>query len=144
MKYLAITLSLLFVLSCNNTPKQEKETSPKKELEMYQASEMAELMNVMYAKNLKLKQAIISGKDIGEFSEDILKLHSAKMTKGFERTEAFQNFSKLFISVEKELYNSTSTTSPKERFNAMVGVCISCHKTECAGPIPRIKKLIIK
>lgn len=144
MKYLAfIALSILLVLGCESS---EKKSQPKakKELIMYQASEMANLMNDMYTYNQEVKQNIIDGKPLGEFPEEFLSIHTAIMTKANGRNENFENFSKLFINVERELYNAESTVPVKDRFNNAVGVCISCHQTECTGPIPRIKKLLIK
>ncbi len=112
--------------------------------DMYVPSEMANLMNEMYAYNLTVKQQIIDGKQPTEFPLEFLKIHSAEFTKGKGRNETFDSFSKLFIEAEKEIYNTESEIDLKDRFNNSVNLCISCHQTECTGPIPRIKKLLIK
>ncbi|HLT53165.1 MAG TPA: hypothetical protein VKZ97_04725 [Flavobacteriaceae bacterium] len=112
--------------------------------DMYVPSEMANLMNEMYAYNLKVKQEILDGKQPTEFPLEFLKIHSAEFTKGKGRNDTFESFSKLFIEAEKEIYNPDSEIDLKERFNNSVNLCISCHQTECTGPIPRIKKLLIQ
>ena len=72
------------------------------------------------------------------------KIHTAELSDFKKRNETFESFSKLFIQAEKELYNPNSEVSETDRFNTVVNLCISCHQTECTGPIPRIKKLLIK
>ena len=146
MKYLVlIGLCLVLVLGC----RQEEETlktTQKKEIvyDMYEPSEMADLMNQMYAHNLKVKNDILSGTIPSEFPLDFLKIHSAEMSEFKERNEIFKSFSKLFIEAEKEIYNTESPVPLEDRFNRTVNLCISCHQTECTGPIPRIKKLLIQ
>ena len=146
MKYLVlIGLCLVLVLGC----RQEEETlktAQKKEIlyDMYEPSEMADLMNQMYAHNLKVKNDILSGTIPSEFPLDFLKIHSAEMSEFKERNEIFKSFSKLFIEAEKEIYNTESPVPLEDRFNRTVNLCISCHQTECTGPIPRIKKLLIQ
>ncbi|WP_452228915.1 MULTISPECIES: hypothetical protein [unclassified Lacinutrix] len=111
---------------------------------MYESSEMAILMNEMYAHNLKIKKEIIAGEIPTEFPLDFLKIHTAELSDFKSRSERFQAFSTLFVSAEKEVFNTDSKTPIEDRFNNAVGLCISCHQTECTGPIPRIKKLLIK
>ena len=53
MKYLVVVFSVLF-LSCNSNKSEEKKGScekPKEEFQMYEASEMATLMEQMYVHN---------------------------------------------------------------------------------------------
>lgn len=148
MKSLLSYFSLVFLLvSCNDTEEKAiPETSEKKEIvyDMYEPSEMANLMNQMYAHNVGVKNAIIAGEGISEFPLDFLKIHTAELSDFKKRNETFESFSKLFIQAEKDLYNPDLERSETDRFNTVVNLCISCHQTECTGPIPRIKKLLIK
>ena len=48
-----------------------------------------------------------------------------------------------YIDNVRAIYDSTSTIPLKNRYNNAINSCISCHTTECTGPIPRIKKLLI-
>src|SRR5690606_41193677 len=102
---------------------------------MYQPSEMANLMNQMFAQNLQIKKAILEGNIPSEFPLDFLKIHTAELSEFKSRNETFQSFSKLFIESEKEIFNTESQVPLKERYNNTINLCISCHQTECTGPI---------
>ncbi len=145
MKQLFYLLILLVFIACNDK-KEQVETTEKAEkvYDMYTPSEMANLMNEMYAYNQQLKQDIIDGKIPTEFPEKFLNIHTAQLSDFKSRNVTFKSFSNLYIEAEKEIFNINSKVPLETRFNNAVGVCISCHTTECTGPIPRIKKLIIK
>ena len=146
MKYLfLLLLSACLFLGCQEKT-ESNETIEKEKIvyDMYEPSEMANLMNQMYAHNVEVKNDILAGNLPTEFPLDFLKIHSAEMSEFKDRNQIFQSFSKLFIDAEKEIYNTESTVPLEERFNRAVNLCISCHTTECTGPIPRIKKLLIK
>ncbi len=138
MRRSLIILILIFLLfSCK---KEEKKNT---ELIMYKQSEMAALMNTMYYINLDLKKNILEGKTPNSFPERYLKIHTATLTDSTDRTEGFKELSKLYIQNMKRVYTS-SKDSLKTTFNQAVNSCIACHQTTCTGPIPRIKKLLIK
>jgi hypothetical protein len=137
-------LVLIFFSSCNNT---EKETSKGKEAlvyDMYKPSEMSLLMNDMYVYNLKMKQDIIDGKTPTEFPSNFLNIYTAELSEFKSRNEVFQGFSTLFIETQKEVFNPHASLNITERYNNTINLCISCHTKECTGPIPKIKKLLIK
>lgn len=139
MKYsiIILVLSLVF-FSCKKEKKQFKE-----ELIMYQSSEMASLMNVMYEGNTTIKQKIMRGDSIGEFPSAYLNIHSAVLTDPADRNASFEVFSKRYIENMKQVYTGAKD-SLKQNFNQAINSCIACHQTTCTGPIPRIKKLLIK
>ncbi|MBU2940245.1 hypothetical protein KO494_11920 [Lacinutrix sp. C3R15] len=143
MKQVLLFFCFTVLLSCTSKTKQE-ETTTKKVYDMYEPSEMAILMNQMYAHNLKIKNEIIAGKIPTEFPTDFLNIHIAELSDFKSRNQNFQSFSTLFVAAEKEIFNSESTIAIEDRFNNAVNVCVSCHQTECTGPIPRIKKLLIQ
>ncbi|MGB1308922.1 MAG: hypothetical protein ACPG6B_08440 [Oceanihabitans sp.] len=143
MKNFLCILSVLLFFGCKE--KQDtKASSDKMVYDMYEPSEMAILMNQMYADNLKIKKEILAGEIPKEFPIDFLKIHTADLSDFKARNEKFKTFSTLFINAEKEIFNPNANLPIKDRFNNAVGICISCHQTECTGPIPRIKKLLIK
>lgn len=143
MKKLFWLCSISFLLACSEKAKQEPKN---KEIvyDMYEPSEMATLMNQMYEANLALKKEIEAGNTPTEFPKDFLKIHTAELSNFKSRNEKFKAYSQLFITTEKEIFNTNSTLDTKERFNNTINVCVSCHQTECTGPIPKIKKLFIK
>ncbi|WP_428740685.1 hypothetical protein [Tenacibaculum sp.] len=132
-----LLMSLLF-FSCKKEKKQ-----PKEELIMYQSSEMAALMNAMYEGNMTIKNKILKGETIGSFPENYLNIHNAVLTDPADRNASFEAFSKLYIQNMQQVY-AGSKDSLKENFNKAINSCVACHQTTCTGPIPRIKKLIIK
>jgi cytochrome c553 len=137
--YLLILLTLV-LLGCKNTQEEPKE---KEELRMAERSEMALLMNEMYAFNESIKQQIIEGTLSTSYPEKFDNIHSAVLTNPTARDLNFESFSKLFLEAQKQIFES-----PQEelitRYNNAINACISCHNVKCVGPIPRIKKLLIE
>jgi len=144
MKHIFYLLVFALFFSCDNSSNEETKESKKIVYDMYESSEMALLMNQMFEYNLKVKEEILKGEIPTEFPIDFLKIHTAEMSEFKSRNETFQSFSKVFIETERQIFDENSTVDIKNRFNNAVNVCISCHQTECTGPIPRIQKLLIK
>lgn len=142
-----ITLVLaLTIFSCQKKEekKAEQENVPKqeKQLEMYQMSEMAALMEQMYVDNQRLKERIKKGEAIGEFPEHFLKIHTAKFTDETDNDAFFKIKAEEYIAAQRLIYSDPQNAV--KHFNAGVNACLDCHKEKCGGPIPRIKKLFIK
>lgn len=114
------------------------------EYDMYEPSEMANFMNMMYAYNLQLKAQIIAGETPSTTPIDLLKLHSAEMTNGKSRSQNWQSFVNVFIDSQEAVVDTLSNAEIKDRYNLAINNCLGCHKTECTGPIPKIKKLLIQ
>ena len=148
MKVFLECLVVFLFLSCNSSEKVENKvtiTDGTKTYDVYQASEMSTLMKGMYAYNMQLKTDIEAGNELsGEFPEEFLKIHSAELSETKLRNETFQYFSVKFIDVQRQVFKQDSMLSVKERYNSSINMCLSCHKTECTGPMPKIKKLLIK
>ena len=136
-------LLLVFTLVLLGCKKSQEEPEEKQALIMAERSEMALLMNEMYAFNESIKQQIIDGTLSTCYPEKFDNIHSAVLTNPSARDLNFESFSKLFLEAQKELFES-----PQEelitRYNKAINACISCHNVKCIGPIPRIKKLLIK
>lgn len=145
-KYLSLFLFSFLILSgCKNEEKVEEDSKQKTvEYDMYQPSEMANFMNAMYAYNLQLKQQIIEGDKPVNFPLDLMKLHSAGMSNGKGRTPVWNSFVNVFIESQQAVADTLSNLEIKERYNTAINNCLGCHKTECVGPIPKIKKLLIQ
>ena len=110
---------------------------------MYQPSEMTELMREMYFFQEKSKKQIENGELPLDFPEKFKKIHTAELSDQFEHDKSFQNFTNLYFKNIDRLNNSTKESAKKD-FNIAIRSCIACHQTTCTGPIPRIKKLLIK
>jgi len=141
MKY-TLVLFLLVLMGCaQKEAKQECKSPKKKALTMYKMSEMAALMEQMYAENQQLKARILKGEKIGEFPNHFLKIHQAIMTDSTENDAFFKEQAQLFIAAQAQIYKDPKNA--QAHFNAGVDACIQCHQVKCAGPISRIKKLYI-
>lgn len=143
MKYFVLFLSVLFI-SCNHNKTEEENSTcekPKADFEMYEASEMATLMEQMYVHNKQLREKIIKKDSLSEMPKYFLKISEATMTKEKDRDDFFNTKSGFFLKTQSEIYDSKNS---KESFNTMVDACISCHEVKCGGPIARIKTLYIK
>ena len=98
----------------------------------------------MYDYNVTVRQRILEGEKLDVFPSNFLNIHSAELSDFKSRNETFEGFSKLFIQKEKEIFDTNSSIDVKQRFNSAINLCIACHKTECTGPIPKIRKLLIQ
>lgn len=144
-KVFAFAVMLLLCFSCKNeTEHKPVEEEKKQELIMYQPSEMASLMNGMYAYNLQIRQQIIDGETPVSMPLDLMKLHSADMSNGHARTAVWNSKIDGFIEAQQTIVDTLSNIELKQRYNAAISNCLACHKTECTGPIPKIKKLLIQ
>lgn len=131
-----------FAFSC----KEEKASEPKPEKEpliMVEQSEMALLMNEMFAFNESIKQQVLTGELTNSYPQHFDKIHSAVLTDPSVRDADFETKSNLFIDAEKAIFEGTPDDT-KARYNNAINACISCHNETCVGPIPRIKKLLLK
>ena len=138
---------LVFFCNCNSSEKAEKKvtiTDGKSLYKVYQPSEMSSLMKGMYAYNEQIKNDIEAGKAPSEFPKEFLNIHSAQLSETKSRTDNFNLYSNRFIEAQQLVFIEDTTTPVSQRYNNAIGMCISCHKTECTGPIPKIKKLLIK
>lgn len=140
MRYAGFLLIFLLLFSCNS--KQEA-TRESEKLVMAPRSEMALLMNDMFAFNESIKSQVISGELNNSFPIHFNKIETAELTDPTDRNSSFESFSKEFIDKTKLLFEDHDSEL-KTRYNDVVNACISCHQTTCLGPIPRIKKLLIK
>ena len=139
-KYLIVVFFLLTIIGCKNNPSQQTE---KKEFVMAETSEMSLLMNEMYAYNESIKQQIIHGNLNNNYPERFDHIHAAVLTRPSVRDSLFESFSKDFIEAQKLVFESPQDELTT-RYNNSINACISCHNVKCVGPIPRIKKLLIK
>lgn len=144
-KTILLVLLSAFAVSCNKQNKADETNTAKdtvsSDFKMYEMSEMAALMEQMYAYNTQLKERIVNNQDLGVYPMAFDKIHTATLTESADRDVFFNEQAALFIEAQKAIY--ADTVSAKENFNKMVNQCLECHAKKCGGPIPRIKKLYI-
>ncbi len=143
-------LCLLMFVRCQDAKPTEQTTDEvtvtnpeKSSFEMYDVSEMAALMERMYADNKRIKEKIEQGEtEFGNLPEEYLQIYAAKFTDPSDLDDFFTEHAKLFLETQELVY--TDSKNAKANFNKMVDSCIECHYKKCSGPIERIKKLYIK
>jgi len=141
MKFSLILSALVLLVSCSNSTKTAEQE--KKRYEVKKPSEMALHMNFMYAYNEGLKKQIEAGEMPADFPQEFLNIHTAVLTDSTGRNETFKKYAVAFVEETRTIFDTLSSVPLTKRYNNAIGMCITCHKTECVGPIPRIKKLII-
>lgn len=108
---------------------------------MAKSSEMANLMNEMYAYNEAIKQQILKGELKSTYPERFNNIHTAVLTDNNDRDD-FLKLTLRLLQSEAAIFNS-SQDSLIHSYNNAINACITCHTKKCTGPIPRIKKLLI-
>jgi hypothetical protein len=146
-KYIILLLIITF-FSCQNKEKQQvikygsNTCTKKKRFEMYEMSEMASLMEQMYAYNSQLRDRVLNGDTLGKYPQFFNKIFTAKFTTPSDNDAFFIENANNYIATQKSIYSDSN--NKKENFNKVVNACIACHQGKCGGPIPRIKKLYLK
>jgi len=132
-------------MACNNKAEEKKEEDIIKKdepFQLYQMSEMASFMESMYADHQRIKGEIMAGKKVDTLNYNLSKLFYARMTDSTDLDAEYEKMAKLYVEYENQLLNDS--LHQKENYNNAVNMCISCHQIKCTGPIPRIKKLLIR
>ena len=140
IKNIALFITCLLFASCQIDGKKENASE---EPLMYQPTEMALLMRKMYEVNNVVKKQIINKDSILPFPEEFSNIHTAVLTDPTERNSEFDSLADLYLTYQKDLFN-TVNDSTVYYFNKSVNTCITCHETRCVGPLPKIKKLLIR
>ena len=140
IKNIALFIICLLFASCQIDGKKENASE---EPLMYQPTEMALLMRKMYEVNNVVKKQIINKDSILPFPEEFSNIHTAVLTDPTERNSEFDSLADLYLTYQKDLFN-TVNDSTVYYFNKSVNTCITCHETRCVGPLPKIKKLLIR
>lgn len=148
-KILFAVLGCCFLISCQEKVAEQKDISvidskdslKDTKFQMYEMSEMASLMEQMFAYNTQLKERVLNNEDLETYPLFFENLHTANFTDPSDNDVFFQEHAYQFIEAQKAIYEEATDT--KSKFNEMVQQCLACHAKKCGGPIPRIKKLLI-
>ncbi|PQJ22839.1 hypothetical protein [Tenacibaculum sp. SG-28] len=134
-RYLLVFLGS-FLCACASENKNTKE------FVYAEPSEMAVLMQQMFAKMQETKENVMHQKDIGPFPDYIKNIHSATLTNATFKSSDFRKLSDTYVQYMVKTYTGEKSQR-KENFNTAVNSCVQCHEIFCRGPIPKIKKLWI-
>ena len=105
-------------------------------------SELALLMRKMEKHWKGTKKIIEEGKDIKDLP-DFSNIFTATPTDESMTMDDLHGFAENYLQQIKALGNAKGEAQ-KAAYNNIINGCIMCHENSCSGPIPRIKKLLIK
>ena len=94
-KVIAVFCSIAFFTSCQQKNEKTETVSvtdtvkKKSNFQMYEMSEMATLMEQMYAYNTQLRERIINNEQLGNYPVAFDKLHTAILTDASDRDSFF-------------------------------------------------------
>jgi len=112
----------------------------KKKPLMYKPSPMAMLMEQMYAEHQAVRAKVNKAKPLGKFPGYYNQIKRASLTDPSDRDAFFEQKSTEYLGAEMTLYNNPTIA----HYNEAIQACLVCHAEKCGGPVPRIKKLLIK
>lgn len=145
-KIIGCFIGASFFIACNSekvVEPTEASDSEKKELIMYEDSELALLMRKMYKDNLEIRSQIIDGKIPESFPQDFYTIHTAVPTDPKSSNGTFKSLAKLYLENMAEITEAQDEKTAKVAYNTMISTCASCHQIYCQGPLPKIRKMII-
>lgn len=146
-KFLILLFTAAIMFSCQKKNSEalkvvsNDSVGKKSNFQMYEMSELALLMEQMYAYNQQLRSRIIDKDSLGQFPEKFENIHTAIMTDSSDNDTFYQEQAAKYIIAQKAIYANPDLA--QEKFNQMVESCLACHAKKCGGPVPRIKKLFI-
>ncbi len=146
MKNFVFMLILLSIFAAcaneNNNPnsssKNKKETTAP--LNPNGDSELALLMRKMEQHWKDTKKDLEAGKEITDIP-DFSNLFTATPTDDQMTMDDLHGFAVSYLQQIKALEDAEDQ---KAAYNNIINGCITCHDNSCSGPIPRIKKLLIR
>lgn len=140
--------------ACQQSPssssQQEQEadssssSSSAKEMEMYQASELAQLMRKMYEDNLALRDTILQGEVPQSFPRDFERIHTAAATDDENQEATFKALAQEYLRHYDSLQEASNPAAARISYNGMIQTCASCHQQYCRGPLAKINRMRIK
>jgi len=126
----------------NTATKETGVTNPIAPLNPNGDSELALLMRKMEKQWQDTKKNLEAGQTIHDVP-DFHDLLSATPTDESMTMDGFKGYATSYLNKIKALQN-TKGSQQKTAYNNVINGCILCHENSCSGPIPRIKKLLIK
>lgn len=136
---------LLVAMACNQNTAETVEpeaVAPAKKSNIYQPSELAQLMRDLHAASADWKTEIETGGEITPIPEWAKNIKSAEATDPNDLNDTFFAMATAYLASLNDFENADKE-SVKKYFNNTITNCVNCHQVFCQGPIPKIKKLYL-
>lgn len=111
--------------------------------DMYQASELVLLMRQINDDLSLVKTQVEKGEIPAAMPESYMNLHTAKPTETQHLDTVYHAMADKWMADYKAM-TEADAASVKAKYNTLIETCVACHSNYCMGPIPKIKKLVIK
>ncbi|MEY2924420.1 MAG: hypothetical protein RLZZ337_968 [Bacteroidota bacterium] len=131
MKYIVFAVLSLLIVACSQNNKSEK-------AEMYEASELAQLMRDMVAFSENAKTKLAAGEKIDSIPAQIWDLKKVHGTRDEHLESAFQDLSNPYLEALKGIERGDSQ---QFYYTQSIEACKSCHGVYCGGPLLKINQL---
>ncbi len=143
MKKLQIVLFLFFAtaigIACNSS--EQKVDQVQEKPKVADAKPMALMMRAIYDQSAEMRSWVTEGKALDSSIFRFMEFHKLEPTDSTVLVEVFYKHNADFKAAFEELI---AAGADKEKYNAMLTQCVSCHEDFCPGPIKRINKLRIE
>lgn len=140
-----VVISILAAIACSQNAEQPAKTTeaakPKKS-NMYEPSELAQLMRDLHSASAEWKNEIEAGGDITPIPEWAKDIKTAEATDPNDLNDTFYAMATAYLASLQD-FEKADKESVKAYFNNTISNCVNCHQVFCQGPIPKIKKLYV-
>ena len=126
MRYLVFLTLLVSVWACNQRA------------DMYEASELSELMRVMVDFSESAKEKLEQGEAIGPIPTEMWDLRQMEATRGEHEEAEFQAMAIPYLQALKGIERGDSQAY---FYRQSIDACRTCHTTYCGGPLEVINTL---
>ena len=131
MKYIVLSIIALSIFACG-----QKNTTEK--AEMYEASELSDMMRKMVVWSKEAKATLAAGDTIPSVPQSFYDLAKQTATRGEHEEAAFQGMAPLYAQA---LRGIERLDSQQYYYDASIEACRTCHAVYCSGPLDVIKQL---
>lgn len=143
MKKLQIVFFLFsavaMAIACNSSEPKVEQAQVKSKVA--DAKPMALMMRAIYDQSAEMRSWVTEGKALDSSIFRFMEFHKLEPTDSTVLVEVFYKHNADFKAAFEELI---AAGADKEKYNAMLTQCVSCHEDFCPGPIKRINKLRIE
>ena len=121
----------------------EEPSAEEWEPQMYDVSELVKVMRSI-EKDLKVQRdSLQNGGQLAERPAYYANIKTAEATNPEEINAVYMALADKFLADYDSVHHADANLQV-EKFNGMISTCVACHEQYCQGPIPKIKKLLIK
>lgn len=131
LKYLVFAILSISIIACSQNNKSEK-------ADMYEASELAQLMRDMVVFSEGAKAKLAAGETIDSIPAQIWGLKEAHGTRDEHLEAAFQDLTNPYLEALKGIQRGDSQ---QYYYSQSIKACKSCHGVYCGGPLNKINQL---